>query len=449
MADVETDCAAKRQKMDGDVGGGDDAMSVTTAGEAPLSSVASTSDVGSEASSMADAETALLSKLIDDCECPIDLDAFSTSSFERGLEAPADEAINADSDVIRTSLNKTDSKMFTAFTEALKTGLDTQSHLGKLFRDAHGKGTAAGDEYSKMSRADCAKFRVDWAAKSFSKFKEEKTFAKSWKRIDLQRGDYLNFDQLIGDQGGVQSRAAVQGAINLTRKCLRMGPPWVKRHPQTERVMFLRLHFAFSEEFEQCWSSYKREFDDTKGIETDVGQAANAAAAAPAAAPAAIVDGPADRHVPKDASRSTKPPASAPSRNAKARARNGGATDKPTISAEAKAFGILVAKTQKIKAMILVNTTVGMELATQIKCDDDWIWARNDQNLGKLELMLRTLSNSITEFGRKILTQDMAEIKKGYSMDFLATPLAHFCEQASGFGDLSKLMSQLRKRHVQ
>jgi hypothetical protein len=444
MTDVETDCAAKRQKMDGDVGGGDDAMSVTTAGGAPLSSAASTSDVGSEASSMADAETALLSKLLDESECPIDLDVFSTSSFERGMEAPADEAINGDSEMIRTSLSKNDSRLFDAFTAAMKTGLDTQSHLGKLFRDAHTKGTAAGDEYSKMSRADCAKFRVDWAEKSFSKFKEEKTFAKSWKRIDLQRGDYLNFDQLIGDQGGVQSRAAVQGAINLTRKCLRMGPPWVKRHPQTERVMFLRLHFAFSEEFEQCWSSYKREFDDTKGIETDVGQAANAAAAAPAAS----VDVPADRHVPKDA-KQKKVESSAPSSKAKAKARNGGATDKPTISAELKAFNVLVAKTAKVKAMILTHTTIGTELATQIKCDDDWIWARNDQNLGKLELMLKTLSNGITDFGRKILCQDMAEIKKGYSTDFLATPLNHFCEQASGFGDLSKLMSQLRKRHVQ
>jgi hypothetical protein len=108
MTDVETGCAAKRQKKDGDVGGvgeGDDAMSVTTAGGATLSS-ASTSDVGSEASSMADAETALLSKLLDDSECPIDLDAFSSQSFERGMEAPADEAIKDESEIDRTSLSK-------------------------------------------------------------------------------------------------------------------------------------------------------------------------------------------------------------------------------------------------------------------------------------------------------------------------------------------------------
>jgi len=394
---------------------------------------------------MADAETALLSKLLDDTECPIDLDVFSTQSFERGMEAPADEAIKEESEIDRTSLSKNDCRLYDAFTAAMKTGLDTQSHLGKLFRDAHTRGTPSGDAYSKLSRADCAKFRVDWAQKSFSKFKEEKSFAKSWKRIDLQRGDYLNFDQLIGDQGGIGSRAAVQGAINLTRKCVRMGPPWIKRHPQTERIMFLRLHFAFSEEFEQCWSSYKAEMDDIKGLEADVGQAANAAAAAPAAS----VDVPAaNSHVPKDA-KQKKAESIAPSSKAKAKARNGGATDKPTISAELKAFNVLVAKTAKVKAMILMNTTIGMELATQIKCSEDWMWARNEQNLGKLELMLKTLSNGIKDFDRQILCQDMAEIKKGYTMEFLATPLNHFCEQASGFTDLSKLMSQLRKRHVQ
>jgi hypothetical protein len=134
--------------------------------------------------------------------------------------------------------------------------------------------------------------------------------------------------------------------------------------------------------------------------------------------------------------------------SSKAKASNGGATDKPTISAETKAFNVLVAKTAKVKALILTNTTIGMELATQIKTSDDWIWARNEQNLGVLEQTLKTLSNGITDFQRKILCEDMANLKKGYSIEFLATPLNHFCEQASGFNDLSKLMSQLRKRHV-
>ncbi len=118
--------------------------------------------------------------------------------------------------------------------------VDPRSHIGAHYRKAM-QGNPGHEKYEKMTRPEAARFRLDWAKKEFTKFKDSKMATKTWRRVDTQKGDYLNMDQLVHDQGGWQSSRAVQGSVKLIRKCVAMGPPWLKKHPQTERLMFLRL----------------------------------------------------------------------------------------------------------------------------------------------------------------------------------------------------------------
>ena len=48
-----------------------------------------------------------------------------------------------------------------------------------------------------------------------------------------------------------------QRCETLVAQALKLGGDWVQRHPQTNRLEFLKLSLGYAEQFKQAWSLYK------------------------------------------------------------------------------------------------------------------------------------------------------------------------------------------------
>ena len=136
--------------------------------------------------------------------------------------------------------------------------------MGVIFRAALVKDPTKAKTYAGLSRFDAAQWRADWAKKELQTFRDEKIYKKSWRRVDTTRGDYLSASQLVTTDGGWSDPEAVAGAQCLIEKAIAMGDPWTRIHPQTKRLLFLKLNFSYQEEFEQCWSHFRTEISDGK-----------------------------------------------------------------------------------------------------------------------------------------------------------------------------------------
>ena len=101
---------------------------------------------------------------------------------------------------------------------------------------------------------------MDWCKKTYKNWTHERTESKAWRRIDVDKGTYMTISQLVMDDGGWDDPHARAGADRLMRQNMAMGGPWVKMHPQTKRLLYLKLNFEYREEFEESWGSYKKEW---------------------------------------------------------------------------------------------------------------------------------------------------------------------------------------------
>ena len=126
-------------------------------------------------------------------------------------------------------------------------GANTRSTLGNNFRAEHG----ADPEYLALDKDERKKFRDDWLATKHSNFTTKSVHKKSWSRKDLTKAKFWTLTKIIIEEGGFDDEEAVAGAIRLALQCLAMGPPWIMRHPQTQRLLFALLQFKWCEEMQQ------------------------------------------------------------------------------------------------------------------------------------------------------------------------------------------------------
>ena len=82
-------------------------------------------------------------------------------------------------------------------------------------------------KYAALKRQEASDFRVQWVKQEYTKFKEERVFKKSWRRIDATKGKYMSVSQLVADDGGWSDPEAVLGSQRLIEKAVAMGDPWI------------------------------------------------------------------------------------------------------------------------------------------------------------------------------------------------------------------------------
>jgi hypothetical protein len=312
--------------------------------------------------------------------------------------------------------------------------VDPRGHLGCLFRAEHKKGSLAGDEYAKLSREQGQAFRVKWASLSFREWKEQKTQTKSWRRVDSDKGRYLNLDQLILDQG--TSRAAMEGTAKLVAKATTMGTPWIRVHPQTERVLYLVLGYEFEEQFDQCWTHYKCEHEHAELVDNAIGvegqQALGAAADAGQPKPKGKAKAKAHAANAPLAALDNQPPRQAA---------------KPKAAGKAKSkFTQMWADGAKMKASLSNTTKAAMDILEQIQLSKDWEFAKNPQNKGVLDQLLTDLKSKLSDFHRSFLIEEASQIKKQYGEDFLIKELEVLVSLKPDVAKVQDFVDKLRKR---
>ena len=102
--------------------------------------------------------------------------------------------------------------------------------------------------------------RQDFAKMKLEKLKTAKSFTRNHRQVDVSRGKYKLPFKILADQGGAGDPEAVKGFKNIILRCLKMGYPFVKRHWQSRRLMFLEFEEEVNSEFERCWSIWEEEW---------------------------------------------------------------------------------------------------------------------------------------------------------------------------------------------
>ena len=111
---------------------------------------------------------------------------------------------------------------------------------------------------------------VQWQQKFCKEEMKELTVHKhqetSWRRVDTTTAKYRPFGRVVQDLGGWTDAMAIAGATTGCSKCLILGHPWWRIHPQTEMLEFIILESGWQETFEKCWTECKTQMITGGGV---------------------------------------------------------------------------------------------------------------------------------------------------------------------------------------
>lgn len=333
--------------------------------------------------------------------------------------------------------------------EALKDGnIDPRSNLGGQFRYDLKLDPEKAQAYKVLNRDAAKKFRMEWAKTKLQDHKEKKSKMETWRRIDVETGVYRNWDQLVSSQSGGQktTKDSILGSTKLAMKCMKMGPPWVKKNTQTERMMFLELHFEYSEEFEENWSKYREESLKAK-IYQNEDEAKNGKGQG-----SQDGDGSKEGDGATDGGKGGKVKTLKPKPKVKQNKNSGGGEPEGKRikkgDEDPKDFNGIWAKALKLKASYVKFMGSADAMMDQIKRRKEWNWANNEENRGELEETVSKVKMEMGDFHKTFVAEDPMTLKKTYGQDFLMKELKGFLEPKSGIENVMTVVNRLNKRHT-
>jgi len=136
---------------------------------------------------------------------------------------------------------------------------ESKSYIGNVFRKEFPKGSPQAQSMKEMTPEQLDKFRKDWCKGHVEKLELKKVQTTSWGRVDKTKGTYRTVGNMIMLFGGWKCEDAVKGALTVASKCSGLGPPWCKKHAQSELLEFLLLETEFEETFATSWQMFKEE----------------------------------------------------------------------------------------------------------------------------------------------------------------------------------------------
>ena len=98
---------------------------------------------------------------------------------------------------------------------------------------------------------------------------------------------------------------------------------------------------------------------------------------------------------------------------------------------------------------MLKDISSAQQLANEIETNQSWEWAKNPQNAGKLRDAQAHLKDALDAFGREFLVQDLAQIKKKFSMEQLVTHLETFLNVKPNLDELASCSRRMLSMHAQ
>ena len=89
------------------------------------------------------------------------------------------------------------------------------------------------------------------------------------------------------------------------------------------------------------------------------------------------------------------------------------------------------------------------QLVAQITsaASEDWAWANNPQNVGRLETLVKDTKTSMSQFHRQFMTEDLTKLKTRYGEHTMISELTAFLSLNNEIKKIELLTKQLVKRH--
>ena len=107
----------------------------------------------------------------------------------------------------------------------------------------------------------------------------------------------------------------------------------------------------------------------------------------------------------------------------------------------------LLNESKVLKRAFLSTTSMATELHKQITTASEWSWAKNVDNLGKLEETHNSLKGRVQPFHSVILTEDWATMRKNNKPEFLTIQMTSFCKLKESVDELQNICDLLVRRH--
>ena len=264
------------------------------------------------------------------------------------------------------------------------------------------------EKYDAKGRDEKAADRAAWAKKKFDKQREFRKHVTVREDKDKVEGEMLNMDQLIREEGGKDSPAAVQGAMNTARDCIRKGWPWVEKHSQTQRLTFRYLSKSSSTTDAQRWEDGTEESIE-RGAMT--AQPENSGGKRPAEG-----DHP-DASKEKVQRAGQEDAGGTPKGKGKAKAKGKAATPSKAKAKGKPAKSPLKQAEQVLADYLSTTTQAGTMLA---KIDNGkWQWEEGDKALLQLRQQFKSVQENASqdEFFSRVLTHGLAKVNSSLEQD--------------------------------
>ena len=89
------------------------------------------------------------------------------------------------------------------------------------------------------------------------------------------------------------------------------------------------------------------------------------------------------------------------------------------------------------------------QLVAQIQSDknEEWAWANNPQNSGRLQTLVTDTKSSMSQFHRQFMTEDLSKVKGKYGAQTITVELKALLSIDTEIKKIEALTKQLVKRH--
>jgi hypothetical protein len=233
--------------------------------------------------------------------------------------------------------------------------------------------------------------------------------------VNKNSGVYRPLGAIIVKEGGWNDPDAIAGSKRLAMKCCLMGGQWVSRNPLTERLEFFYLRREVADEMAEAWTLCEQESKKVDAVDKP--------GSADAGADAAVDGGKPVGGKPKERTPNKEDNKKKGVGKKQVEAVEGGGKKESTPQKEKSIFAsALMVKSKWLSTVTTANTLI-------LRINDptsEWHWAKNDQNLGRLQGKLQDLASVESSFSNDFLIQDMATFKKKLTKDRLSTELSTF-----------------------
>lgn len=311
--------------------------------------------------------------------------------------------------------------------------IDVRSYLGVQFREYLEKNPAEKTSFAEIgSRKEQAAFRLAWASKKLTEFRESRVTKKAWSRVDTSTGTYMNFARIVKEWGGWKSQEAIIGAVTACNKCLAMGGKWMTRHPQSNLVMFLILDFGYTESFEQSWAHFSEEFSNGK-IGDSAPTLPDSKPGDPKPDPKAV-----PKLLPKDPKPDPKPLPKQPT------------PVKLKVPVASMDVATLWREATKLAGRFREASCTFVELNEKIESDLTWTWAAGKSH-EQLTAVQKTVKDTFSQWHKEfVMSSNLNTLKKAHPTAKAQTELASFLTDCEGpISKLAAFCDSLQKAHTE